>query len=115
MHTTTTEVPRVRPGHAAVRCANCAESVVIPLGDIPYLAIGQILPTTGQIPLPPPRLSTAQAAKYLGLAESTLRYYRHAGIGPASYTISSKVCYDVSDCDDWLAAQKAASLRGGVK
>ena len=74
-----------------------------------------ILPTTGQIPLPPSRLSTAEAAKFTGLAESTLRYYRHAGIGPASYSISSKVFYDLSDLTDWLAAQKAATLRGGVQ
>ena len=91
------------------------EVVVIPLVNIPHPATGQILPTTGQIPLPPARLSTAQAAKYTGLAESTLRYYRHAGIGPASYSIGSKVYYDIADLDDWLAAQKAASLRGGVK
>lgn len=74
-----------------------------------------VLPTTGQIPLPPPRLSTAEAAELAGVAESTLRYYRHAGIGPASYTIGSKVYYDLTDLTDWLAAQKAASLRGGVK
>lgn len=74
-----------------------------------------ILPTMGQVPLPPPRLSTAQAAGFTGLAESTLRYYRHAGIGPASYTVGSKVFYDLTDLTDWLAAQKAASLRGGVQ
>ncbi len=82
---------------------------------IPNPATGQILPTTGQIPHPTARLSTAQAADYTGLAESTLRYYRHAGTGPASYTIGAKVFYDVFDCDAWLAAQKAASLRGGVQ
>ena len=77
--------------------------------------IGNILPSTGQIPLPPARLSTAEAARLTGLAESTLRYYRHAGLGPASYTIGSKVFYDLSDLTDWLAAQKAATLRGGVQ
>lgn len=82
---------------------------------IPNPATGQILPTTGQIPLPTARLSTAQAAKYTGLAESTLRYYRHAGTGPASYSVGSKIFYDLFDLDDWLAAQKAASLRGGVQ
>lgn len=72
------------------------------------------LPTTGQIPLPTPRLSTRQAAEYTGLAESTLRYYRHAGTGPASYTIGSKVYYDLDDLNAWLSAQKAATLRGGA-
>ncbi len=88
---------------------------MIAVEHIPNPATGQILPPTGQIPLPPARLSTAQVAKYTGLAESTLLYYRHAGIGPASYSIGSRVYYDLSDCDDWLAAQKAASLRGGVQ
>jgi hypothetical protein len=63
----------------------------------------------------PDRLPTADAARYCGLAESTLRYYRHANTGPASYSIGSKVYYDRVDLDDWLAAQRAASLRGGVK
>lgn len=89
--------------------------VVIPLGNVPHPATVGVIPTTGQIPLPPARLSTAQAAEYTGLAESTLRYYRYAGTGPASYTIGSKVFYDLTDLADWLAAQKAATLRGGVQ
>ncbi|MCU1697350.1 MAG: hypothetical protein JWR34_3413 [Mycobacterium sp.] len=64
---------------------------------------------------PPDRMPTADAALYTGLADSTLRYYRHAGIGPVSYSIGSKVYYDRVDLDAWLAAQKAASVRGGVQ
>lgn len=85
------------------------------MGNVPHPVTFGEIPTTGQTPLPPARLSTAQAADYTGLAESTLRYYRHAGIGPASYTIGSKVYYDLADLADWLAAQKAATLRGGVQ
>jgi hypothetical protein len=92
-----------------------AQKVVYTVENIPHPTASLVLPTTGQVPLPPIRLSTAQAAEYTGLAESTLRYYRHAGTGPASYTVGSKVFYDVSDLADWLAAQKAATLRGGVK
>ena len=88
---------------------------MIAVEHIPNPATGQILSTTGQIPLPAARLSTAQAAKFTGLAESTLRYYRHAGIGPASYSVGAKVFYDLPDLTDWLAAEKAASLRGGVQ
>jgi hypothetical protein len=88
------------------RCANARK--------VELLVDHSLLPTAGQIPRPIPRLSTRQAAEYTGVAESTLRYYRHAGIGPASYTITSKVFYDVADLDDWISAQKAASLRGGV-
>jgi DNA-binding transcriptional MerR regulator len=67
-------------------------------------------------PAPPcPRLSTAEASKYTGIAESTLRYYRHAGIGPVSYAIGGKVFYDIADIDAWIAAEKANTLRGGVR
>ena len=65
-------------------------------------------------PPAPSRMLTPAAAEYCGLAESTLRYYRHADKGPISYLIGSKVYYDVADLDEWLATQKAATLRGGV-
>ncbi|QNJ91184.1 helix-turn-helix domain-containing protein [Mycolicibacterium fluoranthenivorans] len=60
-------------------------------------------------------MNTAQAASYTGLADATLRYYRHAGIGPVSYRIGSKVFYDRADLDAWLAVQRAASVRGGAQ
>jgi hypothetical protein len=65
------------------------------------------IPASGRVP-------THVAARITGLAESTLRYYRHANKGPISYLIGSKVYYDVADLDEWLAAQKTATLRGGV-
>jgi hypothetical protein len=61
------------------------------------------------------RLSTREAAEYLSLPESTLRYYRHVGIGPASYVLGRRVFYDVSDLDAWAEAQRTATLRGGVE
>jgi helix-turn-helix protein len=64
---------------------------------------------------PPERMPTADAAEYTGLAAATLRYYRHAGIGPASYRIGAKVFYDRVDLDAWLAEQRAATVRGGVQ
>jgi Helix-turn-helix domain len=64
---------------------------------------------------PPDRMPTADAARYVGLAESTLRYYRHAGIGPVSYRVVGNVFYDRADLDAWLAEQRAASVRGGVQ
>jgi DNA-binding transcriptional MerR regulator len=73
-----------------------------------------MLETSATAP-PRPRLSTADTSKYTGIAESTLRYYRHIGTGPASYTISSRVFYDIADIDAWVAAEKAKSLRGGVR
>lgn len=61
------------------------------------------------------RLSTAEAAVHTGIPASTLRYYRHQGIGPASYKVGTRVVYDVADLNTWLDAQKAATVRGGVK
>lgn len=60
------------------------------------------------------KLSTPQASEYLSVPESTLRYWRHVGVGPLSYVLGRKVFYDLSDLDDWVAAQKAATVRGGV-
>lgn len=64
---------------------------------------------------PPDRMPTADAAHYVSMAESTLRYRRHAGLGPVSYRIGSKVYYDKADLDAWLAEQRAASVRGGAQ
>jgi hypothetical protein len=64
---------------------------------------------------PPERMSTAEASSYVGLASATLRYRRHAGLGPTSYCIGSKVFYDKVDLDAWLAEQRAASVRGGAQ
>ncbi|QVI29928.1 helix-turn-helix domain-containing protein [Mycolicibacterium neoaurum] len=59
------------------------------------------------------RLTTAQAAAYLGKPEATLRWWRHRDIGPRSYLIGRGVVYDRADLDQWLADQKAATMRGG--
>jgi predicted DNA-binding transcriptional regulator AlpA len=63
----------------------------------------------------PTRLSTPEASEYLSLSESTLRYWRHIGKGPASYVLGRRVFYDLSDLDAWQDAQKAATLRGGIE
>lgn len=63
----------------------------------------------------PVRLLTREASQYLSLPESTLRYYRHVGKGPASYVLGRKVFYDVSDLDAWMEVEKSATLRGGVQ
>lgn len=59
-------------------------------------------------------LTTAEVSALLGVPPETLRYWRHLNKGPQSYRIGDKrVVYDRADLDDWLAAQKAATLRGG--
>ncbi|WP_225593533.1 helix-turn-helix domain-containing protein [Mycolicibacterium fortuitum] len=62
----------------------------------------------------PLRMTTAEASQYVGVAQSTLRTWRHNRIGPASFTLGGKVIYDRTDLDDWLAAEKAKSVRGGA-
>ncbi len=60
-------------------------------------------------------LSTKQVAQDYGFFESTLRYYRHRGTGPASFRLGAKrVVYRRSAVEKWIAAQEAASTRGGI-
>lgn len=60
------------------------------------------------------RLSTEQAAKYLSLPAATLRWYRHAGIGPKSYKLGRRLFYDMPDLIEWEQQQRAVSTVGGV-
>ncbi|WP_158726380.1 helix-turn-helix transcriptional regulator [Tomitella fengzijianii] len=61
------------------------------------------------------RLTTAQAEEYIGVPAATLRFWRHKGEGPASYTLGGRrVVYDREDLDAWIDAQKKATVRGGI-
>jgi hypothetical protein len=57
-------------------------------------------------------LKTANAAVYLGLAESTLRYWRHRGVGPKSYRIGRLTFWDVADLDCFIASERQKTERG---
>lgn len=59
-------------------------------------------------------LGTKQVSAETGIPESTLRYYRHCGIGPASFRMGRRVVYRRVSVESWIAAQEAASMRGGV-
>lgn len=61
------------------------------------------------------RLSTRQAAEYLGISEDTLRWWRHRGDrGPRSYALSARhVVYDLADLDAWADQRKAETQRCG--
>lgn len=49
------------------------------------------------------------------LPENTLRYWRHAGRGPASFSLGGKkILYRRSEIERWLAEQEAATTRGGA-
>ncbi len=57
---------------------------------------------------------TGAVADYIGIHEGTLRYWRHAGTGPASFKLGRRVMYRKADVDAWIEAQYEATARGGV-
>lgn len=60
-------------------------------------------------------LTTRQVSeRYPFLPAATLRYWRHAGTGPASFTVGKKVLYRRAEVERWLAEQEQATARGGV-
>ncbi|MGB3708959.1 helix-turn-helix transcriptional regulator [Gordonia sp. (in: high G+C Gram-positive bacteria)] len=63
-----------------------------------------------------PILTTKQLVEaYPFFSENTLRYWRHAGRGPASFTLGAKkVLYRKSEVDRWIAEQEEATTRGGA-
>jgi predicted DNA-binding transcriptional regulator AlpA len=58
-------------------------------------------------------LTTAEVAELLRKPESTIRYYRHAGIGPRSVRIGRTVYYDADELDVWIESHFEESSRGG--
>ena len=60
------------------------------------------------------RLSTKQAAEFLGLSEDTLRWWRHRGDrGPKCYALSARnVVDDLADLQNWADARKGRTQRG---
>ncbi|WP_213572465.1 helix-turn-helix domain-containing protein [Rhodococcus sp. USK13] len=59
-------------------------------------------------------LTTKQVSEQTGIAAATLRYWRHVGTGPASFALGKRIVYKRSALLAWLAAQEAATTRGGV-
>ena len=47
-------------------------------------------------------LTVAEVADWLGIAEGTLRYWRHVHRGPRSLTVGGTVRYRPSDIEEWL-------------
>lgn len=59
-------------------------------------------------------LDVPATAKYLGRPESTIRYWRHLGIGPKSFKFGRRVFYRRSDIDAWVAAQYQNAIGDNV-
>jgi hypothetical protein len=58
-------------------------------------------------------LNTAQVSDQTGVPIGTLRYWRHAGQGPASFTLGRRVVYRKAEVERWISAQEQATRRGG--
>ncbi|ROP36254.1 helix-turn-helix transcriptional regulator [Saccharothrix texasensis] len=61
------------------------------------------------------RLKTPEVSELTGIPQSTLRWWRHEDRGPESYVLEGSVVYDEDKVLAWVDAQKAASVRGGVR
>ena len=55
------------------------------------------------------KLTTPQAAAFVGLGVSSLEKLRVVGGGPAFLKIGRRVVYDALDLEQWLAKHKRAS------
>jgi len=51
-------------------------------------------------------VSTKELSQLLCIAESTLRYWRCAGIGPAYVKLGGRIKYDLPDVDAYVRANK---------
>ncbi|WP_045821462.1 helix-turn-helix transcriptional regulator [Williamsia herbipolensis] len=59
-------------------------------------------------------LTTKQVSeRWPFLPAATLRYWRHADEGPASFRAGSRVLYRKSEIERWLTAQETSTRRGG--
>ena len=59
-------------------------------------------------------LNTKHVSETYGIPVGTLRYWRHADQGPASFTIGKRVVYRLDEVERWIAEQESATLRGGA-
>lgn len=72
------------------------------------------MPETGRgmMTIPQTKLRPPEAAKYLGIAESTLAKRRMRCEAPAFSRLGRAVVYDCADLDAWLAAHRVETSEG---
>ncbi|GAB2473613.1 hypothetical protein GCM10027030_05160 [Luteococcus sediminum] len=58
-------------------------------------------------------LTVDEAAALLRRTPGTLRWWRHAGQGPRSFTLGRRVYYDRADLMAWIEAEAQRTARGG--
>ncbi|MGV0790483.1 helix-turn-helix transcriptional regulator [Mycolicibacterium sp. XJ1819] len=59
-------------------------------------------------------LDTRAVSEQTGIPAATLRYWRHADTGPASFTLGRRVVYRRDEVERWITAQEQATGRGGA-
>lgn len=58
-------------------------------------------------------LGSKQVSEWTGVPVGTLRYWRHANEGPASFTLGRRVVYRRDAVEQWIDDRERATLRGG--
>ncbi|NOR00028.1 helix-turn-helix domain-containing protein [Mycolicibacterium fortuitum] len=56
---------------------------------------------------------TDEVSEMINTSPATLRYWRHADTGPASFLLGKRVVYRRSEVERWIAEQEQATRRGG--
>lgn len=59
-------------------------------------------------------MTVDEAAEILRRTPGTLRWWRHAGQGPRSFTLGRRVYYDRADLLTWIEAEAQRTARGGT-
>ena len=59
--------------------------------------------------LPPRRLRTPEAARFLGLSDRTLEKHRIFGTGPTYSKLGGRVVYQLDDLDEWAKKGRRTS------
>jgi DNA-binding transcriptional MerR regulator len=54
-----------------------------------------------------------QVSELTGVPLGTLRYWRHANLGPTSFTLGRRIVYRREEVLRWITEQEAATRRGG--
>jgi DNA-binding transcriptional MerR regulator len=56
-------------------------------------------------------LTTSEVAELTRAPVSAVRYWRHAGVGPASFRLGRRVVYRLCDVERWLEEKRAEQSR----
>jgi len=60
-------------------------------------------------------LTTEEVAERFRTNPSTVRYWRHLGIGPAGIRVGRRVFYDEAKCDRWWQTKGSPLLAGELQ